>query len=330
LIIVTNLLDIGPLNYSALEDPAYLTDCNILVPMDQLRARLERRLRDLGAARPDLERALALQQVLLNRQIDLLEVLRTGGLPGITLPAGYLATKLARGIPALHGEPVPLPGTLLALSAREFCGHLAGGGAGEAAAAVGRALDTGALDPAALLSACFGRDQRRVRLLAVQQQVSPDLAWLVAELALAPFAFLLQRRVFADPVAIVDAALRAWDRGFCPACGSWPAIVEARAGAHEHRCSFCAAGWPLSSYRCLYCGNAGESFVTAAPDPERSGRRLQLCGECGGYMKVLEGDAPTPFPLVAVEDLASMDLDMVAIERKYLRPPLPQIARRGA
>lgn len=296
--------------------------------MNQLRAALDRRLGELGAARPDLDRALALQRMLLGREIDLLDAIRSGGLPGVALPPGYVTAKLKRGIPALHGEPIPLPCTLLELTAREFCDHLAQGGAGDAARSVGRALETRALDGTALLSACFGRDQRLVRLMAVQQNLSPDIAWLVAELALAPFAYLLQVRALPADAAAVAGAIRAWDRGFCPACGSWPAVIEVVGGAHLLRCSFCAASWRLSSYRCLYCSNDADTFVTAAPDAGQPGRRLQVCGACGAYVKVLETAAPTAFPLVAVEDLASMDLDMAAIERKYIRPPLPEI-RRG-
>ena len=77
----------------------------------------------------------------------------------------------------------------------------------------------------------------------------------------------------------------------------------------------------------MYCGNDGETFLTAAPNPEIPGRRLQLCGECGGYAKVLDLPAPTEFPLVAIEDLASLDLDMAAIERQYGRPALPTLRK---
>jgi FdhE protein len=182
-------------------------------------------------------------------------------------------------------------------------------------------MESGALDGQALLSACFGRDQRRVRFMAARANVSPDLAWLVAELALAPFAYLLQCRVAGQGFSL------AWSRGFCPACGSWPAFAEVVAGQHMLRCSFCAAAWTLDSYRCIYCANEADTFVTAAPNPEQPGRRVQLCGHCGGYMKVLEVTTATEFPQIAVEDLASMDLDMVAIERKYMRPALPEIKR---
>lgn len=299
--------------------------------MDQVRAAIGRRLDQLAAERPDLQPALVLQRTLLSRQVDLLEVLKAGGLPGLSLPPGYVAAKLRRRVPALYHEPIPLPSRLLEASAREFCDRLAEGGAGDAAKAVGHALDSGALNPGVLLSACFGRDQRRVRLLAAHQGVSPDIAWLVAELALAPFAHLLQMRVLADAAPTNPAlggALHEWACGFCPACGSWPAVVEVIGGRHHLRCSFCAAAWARPGDRCLYCGNDGESFVTAAPDPEQAGRRLQLCGACGGYVKVLEGLEPVTFPLISIEDLASMELDVVAIDRKYLRPPLPEITRR--
>jgi FdhE protein len=164
--------------------------------------------------------------------------------------------------------------------------------------------------------------------MASHAGVSPDLAWLVAELALAPFAYLLQCRALPSADASPAPSVNAWDRGFCPACGSWPAIIEgAMHGAHVLVCSFCAARWRLASYRCVYCGNDTDSFVTAAPDPDRPGRRVQLCGECGGYAKGLDVPEPIAFPLAAIEDLASMDLDMIAIERKYLKPPLPDIKR---
>jgi formate dehydrogenase accessory protein FdhE len=281
--------------------------------MHQLRARLDSRLTELAAKRPDLERAAALQRTLLGRQIDMLELFRQGGLPGVSLPRRYLAAKLNRSIPALHAEPIPLPGKVLELSAREYAGHLANGGAGDAATGVCRALDSRELDAAALISACFGRDQRRVRFMAAQHSVSP-------------FAHLLQRQALGGDAA--GDCVRAWDRGYCPACGSWPAIVEVVTGRHAMRCSFCAASWELSSYRCIYCSNDGDTFITAAPNAEDAGRRLQMCNGCGGYLKVLELTAPTEFPLVAIEDLASMDLDMLAIERKYMRPALPEIKRR--
>ena len=60
-------------------------------------------------AGPDLAPALDLQRELLSRVIDLAATLDGGRLPRLSLPPKYLAAKLARGVPALAGEPIPLP-----------------------------------------------------------------------------------------------------------------------------------------------------------------------------------------------------------------------------
>jgi FdhE protein len=297
-------------------------------PIDALRVHLTAKLDRLAGERPDLAPALLLQRSLLGQEIDLLHTFMSGGLPSLSLPPRYVAAKLDRGIPVLHGEPVPLPSGLLTLAVRDFCERLRSGATEEAAAGIVQAFDEGRLPPAAVLSACFGRDQMRIRHMAQHAGVSPDLLWLVSELATAPFAHLLQVQTLSRPghAEALHEALTRWDQGYCPACGSWPALVEANEG-HVLRCAYCACGWQLHSYRCLYCGNDGETFVTAAANPEEPGRRLQLCGECGGYVKVIKTEEPSVFPLVAIEDLASLDLDMAAIDRQYARPTLAQITK---
>ena len=54
----------------------------------------------------------------------------------------------------------------------------------------------------------------------------------------------------------------------------------------------------------------------------RRERRIELCAKCGSYTKVISVDEATPFPLLAIEDLATMDLDGAAMERGYRRPEL--------
>ena len=115
---------------------------------------------------------------------------------------------------------------------------------------------------------------------------------------------------------------RKWDRGFCPFCGSWPAFIEAHGGKRALRCWYCAIEWTLAANGCVYCGNAGSDFVAAAPDVLQPQRRVELCGRCSGYTKVLDVEDATPFPLLAIEDLATLSLDQGAMERGYRRPEL--------
>lgn len=211
-----------------------------------------------------------------------------------------------------------------------MCDRLEHGGAGDPARHIREALDGGRIDSGTMLAASLARDQQRIRTGATHLGLAPDLLWLVAELGVGPVAYRLQARLFGEGDAParpteVDGALAAWDRGYCPACGSWPAIAEAWQGEHRLRCSFCGAAWLLQTYRCAYCREDGERFVTAAPDLEQPGRRLELCGSCQGYLKAIDVVEPTPCPLLSIEDLATMDLDLAAIERGYGRPPLLEI-----
>jgi len=87
----------------------------------------ERRWTAIRAARPDLAPALDLQRTLLTLVVDLEHALDAGGLPRLSLPAKYLAAKLARGVPIFCGEPIPLPVPVLTPVLQQYCEALAVG-----------------------------------------------------------------------------------------------------------------------------------------------------------------------------------------------------------
>jgi hypothetical protein len=160
-------------------------------------AEAARRWARISAAKPDLEPAVSLQRQLLGIVIDLTETMEHGRLPRLSLPPRYLAAKLARGVPAFAGEPIPLPIPALTPSLSRLCRELAQGGAGEAADHIRTAIDEGRMEPGSLLTASFKRDQQSIRTGAVHRGLSPDLVWLIAELAVSPFAHVLQRALLA-------------------------------------------------------------------------------------------------------------------------------------
>jgi FdhE protein len=296
---------------------------------DVLQLAAEARWGSIVADRPEIGTAVDLQRRLLDLVIRLTRRVESGRLPRLSLPRRYVAAKLSKGVPALAGEPIPLPETALRETLLQLCSELAKSGAGDAAEHIRSAVEDGSLDAGSLLSASLSRDQHAIRTAAVHRGLAPDLVWLVAELAVGPFAYLLQRSLFsptpggseatADPVA---AALDAWHHGYCPACGSWPAMAEVVAGQRVLRCSFCAAGWELPTYACVYCAEGGEPFVTAAPDETRKDRRVEVCSACSGYLKTVDTFTLSPFPLLSIADLETMDLDMAAMEHGYQRPVL--------
>ncbi len=117
-------------------------------------------------------------------------------------------------------------------------------------------------------------------------------------------------------------AVDAWDRGRCPACGAWPSFAEYFLGDRLNRCAYCAAAWALSTLRCTFCGEQGDDFRIVVANAEHPGRRLELCRACGGYLKTIDVGRSIPFPLLAIEELASQDLDGAAQHHGFRRVPL--------
>ncbi|HEY7291157.1 MAG TPA: formate dehydrogenase accessory protein FdhE [Vicinamibacterales bacterium] len=287
----------------------------------------ESRWTTIRHARPELAPALELQKRLLDEVLRISDRLATDGLPRLSMPPKYLAAKLKSGVPVLAGEPVPLPVGAIAPALTRLCDALADGGAGDAALHIRDAIAAGDIESGSLLAASLARHQAAIRTGATHRGLAPDLVWLVAELAVSPFAHAMQQRLCADARdETLTGALAAWSRGYCPSCGSWPALTEVVAGHRTLRCSFCSSGWELPTYACIYCEESGGRFVTVAPDDQRKDRRIEMCAACGSYLKTMDVSALSPFPLLSISDIETTDLDLAAMEHGYQRPALKEFA----
>ena len=282
------------------------------------------------AGRPDLAPAVALQRKLIGRVVDLTDSFEGGRLPRLSLPHRYLTTKLRSGIPALTGEPIQLPVGTLAPAVIDLSRALAEGGGGAATEDILRAMEEGRLDVGALLVLTLRREQGALRAFATKAGLGHDLLWLVLDLAVSPFAHALAEALFGalPGESPLRQALDEWTRGYCPLCGSWPTLVEDLHGTRRLRCSFCATAWDVEGRACLFCGDSGEKLATLTPDPSRPRRTVDLCGTCHGYSKTVETGESLPFPLVALADLESMDLDMIAMQHGCARPATRQFSKR--
>ena len=301
----------------------------------------ERQWRVLAARRPDIEPAIAVQRRLLRRALALGSQSETFPAIPATLTPTEVARKLEEGRPVLIGETIETDGSVLTPFLLGFCDDLESGSAGKAAGRLRSTLERGDIDCGSLISASLTRRRDAILTKAHHIGVAPDLLWLVAELAAGPIAHHFQRAVLPstpNSAAAVGSytatagALSRWQEGYCPACGSWPAFAERHANAHDGRhlrCSFCGCDWPFPSGQCVYCPAAGTSLLTAGPGDD--GRCLvDMCRDCGGYLKRVQVDRPTPFTLLPIEDLGTSDLDVSAAGRGYGRPPLPGFADAAA
>jgi Protein involved in formate dehydrogenase formation len=285
-------------------------------PTDELWRRAHTEWAGISNKFPDLGAAVAVQQAILRLLIDARERLddSRAALPD-TAPARVLE-KWSQGLPAFRNETIPIPDALKPILPA-LCAALASGGAGDSAAHIGDALTGGEIDAGSLLRVSLARNQKAIRTSALHHGFSPDLVWVIGELGSSPLANYCQTALLKS--GDLGTGIRTWDRGYCPCCGSWPALIEGVARERWLRCSYCSGAWELKARRCVYCA---QPVIVAAPDMAQPDRLVELCESCGGYTKVISVAAQTPFPLIAIKDLATMDLDEGAMTRGYLRPDL--------
>ena len=155
-----------------------------------------------------------------------------------------------------------------------------------------------------------------LREAAVELDVDADALQAVALLIPVPFLQACNRR-WASSVA------ESWTEGYCPVCGAWPAFAEVRGIERSRylRCGRCGGGWQAQCLSCSYCGMTDhEELVSLVPEKSGSNAAIDACKRCLGYVKTFTTLQGSPPANVMVDDLASVDLDIAALEQGYRRP----------
>ncbi len=151
---------------------------------------------------------------------------------------------------------------------------------------------------------------------AVELDVDVDALQAVALLIPVPFLQACNRR-WASSIA------ESWTEGYCPVCGAWPALAEVRGIERSRylRCGRCGGGWQAQCLSCPYCGTTDhEELVSLVPEKSGSNGAIDACKRCLGYVKTFTTLQGSPPANVMVDDLASVDLDIAALQQGYRRP----------
>jgi FdhE protein len=116
---------------------------------------------------------------------------------------------------------------------------------------------------------------------------------------------------------------RNWAEGYCPVCGAWAALGEVRGIERSRylRCGCCGAGWEWQCLHCPYCRTTDhDALVVLVPENDRANAVVDGCRRCRGYVKTLTRLQGSPPASVLLDDLATVDLDVAALQQQYERP----------
>ena len=270
---------------SSLSEMTYTNDSNKSLDL------AEQRWDQLSIRYPDLLPAIEMQRRVIKRSFKLGFVIDQKLPVTFDLDSMAIAAKLEQKIPVLIDETIEVDSTNIEPFVLGFCEDLASGEAGGSAVRLGTILEQGQIHIGSLLAASLGRQQEAIRTKAHHLGIAPDLLWLVAELAAGPVANRLQHKLLTDlhrKHEVGPLPLWGGSQGFCAACGSWPTFRERILNQQEEqllRCSFCGAAWTNIDAECIYCDTSDASPIKAANNPEQSSQHLELCQQCGGYLK---------------------------------------------
>jgi FdhE protein len=237
---------------------------------------------------------------------------------GVATPAmtaDQACTRLERGEPLLRGLDLEIDED----AARELMLGLArareSASPSEPTRQLRAALERGEPDVGELLPPAAAGDREEVAAAARRWGLDPDLLWALAQATLWP-ALRAWRRALAPLAEGLP-----WQRSACFVCGAPAAIGELRAdGARHLRCLHCGADWRVRRLCCPSCGNEDHATLcTLYEEGRRETRRVEACGRCRRYVKVIAAAAPIPAELLRVEDLATIHLDVVARQHGYAR-----------
>lgn len=287
-------------------------------------ALLDRRLDALRSARPELARAIALQEALIR---GVLSADRQPVVQPFPLPRQRLLEKVHDGVPLLHGEPAFVDLHFAADLFSRLLNGLVEGADADTADRVGplvAAATEGRLDPNTLFTEAFVQHHDHLAEMARGAGIDDALLLALAALAVGPLLRAYAARL--DPLLsqVQDPApdWAEWSRGYCPLCGAWPLLGELR-GVELRlylRCAGCGYGWRGRRMACPYCGTDDFHQLGSLRFEGEQRFTVQVCQRCHGYLKVGNAFDPPPAELLPLDDLASAHLDMAAIDRGYARP----------
>ncbi len=104
----------------------------------------------------------------------------------------------------------------------------------------------------------------------------------------------------------------------CPVCGE-PARLSHLEGEGKKvaDCPRCHASWQEKRLSCPHCGNDDHSTLHYLQIEGDAVNKIQICKDCGGYMKIIDTRQLLAKPDPSMLDLQTIHLDIVAQEKGY-------------
>jgi FdhE protein len=172
------------------------------------------------------------------------------------------------------------------------------------------------LDALAALEAAIALDTTRIDTFAEAADVPAEPLRAVLPLAAWPWLQGCGARL-GDRIPVDH------EHAWCPVCGAWATLAEARGleSARRLRCGRCGGDWRVQWLRCPFCGTDEHARLRGlVRETTGNTRRADGCAACGAWVKTVTTLSASTIAEVRLLDLATVDLDVAALARGWKRP----------
>jgi FdhE protein len=176
-----------------------------------------------------------------------------------------------------------------------------------------------AAETLALVSAAAVQDDDALQTLAAQRGLDAGALATLAHLAAYPLLQSCGRQ-------LQRSISPSWQRGYCPVCAAWPTLAERRGldRSRRLRCGRCSTQWEVPWLHCIYCGERNhEHLGSLEADGQGEVLKVETCTTCKGYLKSIATLQGFPAFELLLQDLETVEFDLVALDRGFIRPRNP-------
>jgi len=156
-----------------------------------------------------------------------------------------------------------------------------------------------------LIEATLREDETFIIQYAEKLGVQPSLLLYIISALMQPLLEDIARKI--DP-SFYDK----WWQAFCPICGRIPNVARLRQRKRYLVCTFCGAEYLYDNFTCVHCNNKDPyslKFLTIDGKPEF---QIDFCVKCKHYIKVIDEKQLKDTIPSGLEDIMTLDLDLVA------------------
>jgi FdhE protein len=238
----------------------------------------------------------------------------------IKIPSGLLQVKKREGFPLIDTSEFRVDVKASEALLRAICRLAVGANEilAQAGPKIADAMDRGSLEASTLFSKILTEDadywdemekrlgiDRKILAFTAYSSVRPSLCVCAEQLC-----------------GYLDKDAK-WERGYCPICGSPPALSMIRKeGERFLCCSFCGHEWRTIRIGCPFCGNKDQKTLHYFFGEGEEDCRVHVCEQCNTYIKTID-TRRTERPIHPyVEQVSTLHLDMMAQE-KGLKSGIP-------